>query len=60
MIDSANLQTRASCSRGISTSSAVLAFLSLAFGVLHYVHLRPPGGTKFLVLRIFAAALSPI
>lgn len=60
MIDSANLQTRASSPRGVSTSSAVLAFLSLAFGVLHYVHLRPPGGMKFLVLRIFAAALSPI
>ena len=39
---------------------ALLAFLSLVFGALHFVRLRSPSGTRFLVLRILASALSPV
>jgi acetyl esterase/lipase len=39
---------------------AAWASLSLAFGILHFVRLRSPAGSRFLFLRVIAGALSPV
>ncbi len=44
----------------LSGLAAFMALLSVTFGALHFVRLRSPGGTKFLVPRVMAGALSPV
>lgn len=51
---------RRSKPRRRSKAGGFLASLSLAFGLLHFVRLRTPGGERLMVLRIFAAALAPV
>jgi acetyl esterase/lipase len=52
--------TRAPARKGSSGLVAFWAFLSLTFGLLHFVRLRSPRTTRFFVARVMAAALSPV
>ncbi len=47
-------------SPGTTRPAALLAFLSLIFGALHFLRLSPPAAARFLVPRDVAAALSPV
>lgn len=42
------------------TLASILSVLSALFGALHFVRLRSPWGTRLLIFRILAGALSPV